>query len=371
MNTSLFADIIAKYFRGVVGKYTEKENGENKEPKMYHTDMLTQEYSADLTWNSTQLNQTIVAADVVAMDSSLPLKKRDTLSHASGVIPKIGLKFRMGEKAISDLNIMKSKGATEAEVARKLLSSVPKAIKGIKVRIEIMFQQALSTGYAVVGGDGAADGDYNEGTGVRVDYGVKAENQFEADHGKAWSQATATPQDDLQKLFDKAEADGNSIELVMMDKKTFNNFRTSEQGKLLSAGFLKQVITDVNLLPTPSTETMLAALKDEFGCDFEIVKSSFRVQKPDGTIEKVVAWAPGMVSALPSRNIGRLVYGTLAEETNPVAGVDYQKNGSYILVSEYSVNEPSLAEFTTGQALALPVIDEAQSIYLLNTDVPE
>ena len=281
MNTSLFADIIAKYFRGVVGKYTEKENGENKEPKMYHTDMLTQEYSADLTWNSSQLNQTIVAADVVAMDSSLPLKKRDTLSHASGVIPKIGLKFRMGEKAISDLNIMKSKGATEAEVARKLLSSVPKAIKGIKVRIEIMFQQALSTGFAIVGGDGAADGDYNEGTGIRVDYGVKAENRFSVTAGKGWDQTAATPQDDLQKLFDKAEADGNSIELVMMDKKTFNEFRTSEQGKLLSAGFLKQVITDVNLLPTPSTETMLAALKDEFGCDFEIVKSSFRVQNPD------------------------------------------------------------------------------------------
>ena len=61
------------------------------------------------------------------------------------------------------------------------------------------------------------------------------------------------------------------------------------------------------------------------------------------------------------------MYGTLAEETNPVAGVNYQKSGSHILVAKYSKTDP-LKEFTTAQALALPVIDGVDSIYILHAD---
>ena len=70
---------------------------------------------------------------------------------------------------------------------------------------------------------------------------------------------------------------------------------------------------------------------------------------------------------MPSSTVGRLVYGTLAEETNPVQDVDYQKSGSHILVSKYSKTDP-LEEFTAAQALCMPVIDGADSIYMLTAD---
>jgi hypothetical protein len=57
----------------------------------------------------------------------------------------------------------------------------------------------------------------------------------------------------------------------------------------------------------------------------------------------------------------------LAEETNPVDGVRYEKSGSFILVSKFSDNEP-LQEFTTAQAFVLPVIDGGNSVYVLHTD---
>jgi hypothetical protein len=57
----------------------------------------------------------------------------------------------------------------------------------------------------------------------------------------------------------------------------------------------------------------------------------------------------------------------LAEETNPVADVTYEKSGSFILVSKYSDNDP-LEEFTTAQALVLPVIDGGNSVYVLHAD---
>lgn len=77
MYPSLFIEFIDKYFRLVIGKITEKINGKKAEEQLLHKTMLTEEYSADLTWGSTELSTSIVAADVVAMDSSLPLKKRD------------------------------------------------------------------------------------------------------------------------------------------------------------------------------------------------------------------------------------------------------------------------------------------------------
>jgi hypothetical protein len=361
MNPSLFIEYIDKYFRLVIGKITEKINGKKTEEQLLHKTMLTEEYSADLTWGSTELNTSIVAADVVALDSTLPLKRRDKISNASGVIPKLGIKFRKGEKAISDINVMRARGADEATIAGKIFDDAPKAIKGVDVRKEIMFQQALSTGVTLI-----EDDESNTGTGIRADFGYLAANTFRATTAK-WGGATATPQDDVQQLFDKAQEDGNSIGLVMLSKKYFNYFRNSTQGKRLAANY-RNVSFDANtILPVPSRETMLEALADEYGAPFRVVDSSFKIEKPDGTRVSVKPWEEGNIIALPGENVGRLVYGTLAEETNTVAGVNYQKSGSHILVAKYSKTDP-LREFTTAQALAIPVIDGVDGIYILHAD---
>lgn len=360
MYPSLFIEFIDKYFRLVIGKITEKINGKKAEEQLLHKTMLTEEYSADLTWGSTELSTSIVAADVVAMDSSLPLKKRDKIANASGTIPKIGIKFRKGEKTISDINVMRARGADEQTIVSKIFDDAPKAIKGVDVRKEIMFQQALSTGETLV------NDDENAGTGVRVKFGYKPENTFHATKAK-WGEAEAVPQDDVQQLFDKAEEDGNSIGLVMIPKREFNLFRSSQQGKLLAANYRNQVITDAKLLPVPSRETMLEALADEYGATFRIVDSTFKIERPDGTRVSVKPWAEGSIVGLPGENVGRLVYGTLAEETSPVNGVNYQKSGTHILVAKYSKTDP-LEEFTTAQALALPVIDGVDGIYILHSN---
>ena len=98
MNASLFLEIVEKYFKAVVGKITEKFNGSKNEQTLLHKTMLTEEYSADLTWGATELEHSVVAADVVALDSSLPLKSRGSFSNATGKLPKLGVKFRKGEK---------------------------------------------------------------------------------------------------------------------------------------------------------------------------------------------------------------------------------------------------------------------------------
>jgi hypothetical protein len=56
----------------------------------------------------------------------------------------------------------------------------------------------------------------------------------------------------------------------------------------------------------------------------------------------------------------------LAEETHQSKSVDYQKVDDFILVSKYHKNDP-IREFTSSQALALPVINNVDSIYILDT----
>lgn len=360
MNTSLFLELVEKYFRLVVGKITEKYNGKKNEETMLHKSMLTEEYSADLTWGATELNHSIVAADVVALDSSLPLKSRGSMTQASGKLPKLGVKFRKGEKDISDINVIQARGIDESNVVAKIFDDVPKCVKSMDVRKEIMFEQGLSTGMTLVSDD------TNTGTGIRVSFGYKEENTFHAQTAP-WGEGDYNPIEDLKQMFDKANEDSNSIGLVLISKQYFDYIRASVYGKKLSADYRGQIYLSNDQLSQPSRQAMQDALADEFGATFRIVDSSFKIENKDGSKTTIKPWETGNIVGVPSENVGRLVYGTLAEETNPVSGVTYQKSGSHVLLSKFSKTDP-LEEFTAAQAICLPVIDGADSIYILKAD---
>ena len=280
--------------------------------------------------------------------------------ESKGVIAKIGIKFMMKEKTISDVTVMRSKGQKASDIAAKILNNVPRAIKGVKIRIEILFERALSTGVVLFEND-----EQNDGTGVRASFGYA--NFFHA-LAAAWSDAAnATPLNDLRQLFDAANANSDSIEYVMLSEQAFNYMRKCVDVKELVATANNQVIVSSSTLPQPSRAKTLEALKDEFGAEFRIVNNSYKWEDEAGNQQTIKPWEQGNVVAIPALKVGRLVHGTLAEDLNRVAGVTYEKSG-FILVSEYSHNEPSLAEFTSAQALAFPVIDDGQSIYVLHSD---
>jgi len=86
---------------------------------------------------------------------------------------------------------------------------------------------------------------------------------------------------------------------------------------------------------------------------------------PNGGTTTVTPWEASAIIGTESENVGRLVYGTLAEETNPVADVQYEKSGTHVLISKFGDTDP-LVEYTAAQALCIPVIDGVNSIYRLN-----
>lgn len=359
MQKSMFSSFVDKFFGGVIGKLTELYNGKKEQPTYLYEEMLDEEYSADLTWNSTELNHSIVAADVVSMDSSLPLKRRDTIRTASGDIPKIGIKRQMREKAISDITVMSAKGQTAAQIAAKILDNVPKVISGVKIRLEIMFEQALSTGQVLISNEN------NDGTGIRASFGYKDSNFFHA-LTAGWSDADkATPLSDMRQLFSKADEDSNTISDVFLSKQYFDFMRKTKEVRELVATSLKQTIVNESYLPVPARQATLDALAEEFNATFHVVNNAYVYEDEAGNRTTIRPWEQGNVVAVPALKMGRLIYGTLAEDLNRVQGVNYQKSG-FILVSQYSHNEPSLAEFTAAQALAMPVIDDGGSVYVLH-----
>ena len=359
MERSLFIQYAEKFFAPIISAITEKWNGKKREEQLLYKQMLTPDYSSDLKFGADKINHSIVAADVVSMDSSLPLKKRDSFQRVYGDIPKLGLKFVKREKEITEINTMIARGVKQAQIAAKIFDDVAKCMKGIDVRKEIIFLQGISTGVAI------ADSDNNKGIGIRVDYGYKEENFLRAK--KRWNTNGETPVDDLEEVFAKAEADGNQINVVMMSKKYYDYFKKSDQGKVLAANYSGYNFSSVANLGIPANTVFQSAFKDHFGADLIIVNSSFRVEK-DGVLTTVRPFEEANIVCLPDRNVGRLVYGTLAEETNPVNGVVYQSAGEGTLISKYSKNDP-LEEFTAGQALAIPVIDNGDQIYVMQAGV--
>jgi hypothetical protein len=356
MEQTLFLEEVKKYFPGIAQKtVTRLNDSTNPNTLTYlHRRMLRKTFSTNLKWESVSVSANIVAADVIAMDSSIPLKKRDSIGRASGDIPKLAMELALREKELTDLDILATMPGQQSELVARLFQDTPRVIQGQYETLEYMFLLGLSTGVSVI-----ADTN-NVGTGIRIDYGYLPANKFNP--AVVWS-GSATPLTDLKKATDKAKADGNRIIRFMMDETTFNNFAKQDQVKNLWAASNNFFGTAV---PIPTLDQVNKAVQGSFGWTIEIVDRSVTFEK-NGVKTKLTPWSSGQVIGITTDQVGTLTWGRLAEMNHPVDKVNYQTVDDFILVSKYRENKPSLAEFTSSQSLVLPVINGVDAIYTLDT----
>lgn len=358
MEQSLFIKWVEKFFPGITVKVVQTLNGENRQPSYLHRAMLTKEESVDGKWESILSDNVTVAADVVAMDSSLPLKSRPSISSASGSIPKMGMELKLNENQLTALDTLVAKKATDAQIVAKLFQDTPRCITGIYEQNEAIFLQGLSTGIGLVDTN-------NAGTGIRLDYGYLTANKS-GTTGAIWSTANltgVTPLTDLRKLLDVASAKGQVITTAMMDRATFNRMKGSVEGKELYAISIGNF---GDTKPIPTNKQFTDAFTDEFGVTIQIVERSVNYEI-DGVKTAVKPWAEGQIVLLTGTNVGSLIWAKLAEMNHPADNVTYSTVDDFILVSKYRTNKPSLAEFTSSQARVAPVINNVESIFVLDT----
>lgn len=359
MEQSLYLEQIKNDFANYADRVAEQVNGKLNTPEnnYLHKVMLEKEYSPDLKWGSLSVSESIVAADVVAMDSSIPLKSRDQIGKATGDVPKQAIEYALREKELTDLGILARTPGRDKQLLRKLFNDTKRVILGQYERNEFNFLQGLSTGVTLIDNDSK-----NTGLGIRVDYGYKSGNKFGVP--VVWSNTSSTPFTDIkQRILAKAKADGNTITVLMMDQTTFDNIAKTTEARQLFA--FSQGFTG-STLPIPNLDQVNTMTKANYRYTIQIVDRSVRFQK-DGVNTNVTPWQAGMLVALTSNKVGRLVWGTLAEMENPVPQAKYTTVDEYILVSKFSLNRPSLAEFTNSQALVLPVIDNVDQVYTMDS----
>jgi len=352
---SQFVKYIQKYFTGFVAKVTKTLNGEDKAPLYLHKSMLTPKQSLDGKWTSITSDNQNVAADVVAMDSPLPLKLRPSLSTASGDIPKLGMEMKMNENQLDQLDTMVAKQAEDADIVVELFDDAKRALVGIEEQKEYLFLRGLSSGIALTDSE-------NVGTGVRVDFGYLAENK--AGVPVVWSSVNATPISDLNTLISVADGKGKTISYVMMDKVSFNNARKTTEARNLYATSIGNFGTTQ---PIPSYDQFLDTWQADAKVSIIIVDRSIKFEK-DGVKKTVKGWDEGKVILLTDNNVGSLVWKRVVEDKHRSKAIEYRNGEFGTLLSMYVTHKP-FGEWTDVQARQLPVITNVSDIFQLDTKV--
>lgn len=365
MEKSLFIEYVSKVWPRLSLYVRERYNRLANKPTYLHKQWLTRVYSADQKWEGTSANTSYVMADIVALDSPLPVKKRDAIATASGKLPKIGMKKKLSETDINNINIMIAQLATIDNangrrdqlnrIFNNILDDGNKCSVGIDERCEAIFLEGLSSGVVAV-----PDED-NVGTAIRVNYGYYPGNTFGVEKKGEVSA------DDIERVTDKINSDGNTAAYGLIDLATHRKLRKSRWARELVASSNNQSFTDDTVLKVPTAAEFNAAVQDEYGFQFYTIDRSCLVEK-DGKRKSIKPFKANRIVFLPSiDNVGSLVWSNTAEATRRVSGVEYSVVDEYKLISRFSQTDP-LQEFTMGQALILPVIENVDQIYVLDFD---
>jgi hypothetical protein len=356
MEQSKFIKYIQKYFTGFVALVTKTINGKDAALTYLYKTMLTPKQSIDGKWTSITADNQNVAADVVAMDSPLPLKTRPAISTASGDIPKLGMEMKMNENQLDQLDTLIAKGADISDILSELFDDAKRGLVGVEEQTEYLFLRGLSSGIALTDAD-------NVGTGVRVNYGYLDANKMGVP--VVWSNtASATPVTDVNNLITLASDAGKTLSYVMMDKLTFNLARKSVEGKDLYATSIGNFGTTK---PVPTYKQFLEVWQDETGLEFIIVDRSVKFEK-DGVKKTVKAWDEGKLIGLTDNNVGNLVWKKPVEDNHRSNAVNYVNADLGTLVSKYVTHKP-FGEWIDVQARRVPVINGVDQVFQLDTKV--
>lgn len=335
---------------------SERLNEKNQTtlPYLYRT-LLDPQFSADGRWASILAEYSRVAADVVALDSELPLKSRDSIETATGFLPKMGLKMCLTEKQMHDIDVLIAQNMPVTRIVNAIFSEVPRVIDAVYERIEDVFLSMLSTGVGI--------SERNNGTGVRIDMNFLDANKFGV--SKELNQDGSTPLDDIQKLVDKANDDLNTITDVYMDETALNLLYNNAQVRAQYAFNQGVATSQGSVIPVLDFDKINAIFMTKWNIRVHRVNRKIKTEV-NGVRQNHSPWQKGIMSFICDEKVGSLVWTNVVEATRPVNGVLYQSVDDFMLVSQFAKTDP-LREFTTSQAMVLPILNNVDRIYLFDT----
>lgn len=331
----------------------ELYNGEDSRPGYLHKEILNPVESLTGKWESRSVDNSLIMADYVSTNSSLPLKSRDSVSSAGGKIPKVGQHLWLDEEQLDSVLMAISRNRSIEDIRAMLLQDLPRVIVAINERLEDTTLTGLSNGVALMDTD-------NVGVGLRINYGYKPANQIGS--AIAWGTPGALPLDDLDTAL-KLQPNNRAI---FLDKTAIKGLFADDAARAYF-GFISGFVGGVANIPNLNQDAVVAVLKDKFGFDDVVIVDRRTVYEIDGVRTTKTPWKDGTIVLAPSRNVGELQWSMLTEAQRPVSGILYGTADSYILTSFYRDQEPFFTEHTKSQAKVIPVINGATKIVTLDT----
>ena len=111
MEPTQFLQYIQQYAPKLLLEVTKYLNDTLRENAYYHQRFLTPKYSVTGSWEVINEYNKAIAADVIALDSSIPLKSNPTIETYGGEIPKVATERALNESDLRKLRLMEKSNA--------------------------------------------------------------------------------------------------------------------------------------------------------------------------------------------------------------------------------------------------------------------
>ncbi|MGN9161223.1 major capsid protein [Clostridium sulfidigenes] len=282
-----------------------------------------------------------VSASVHAFDTKTQMASREAIEKGVASLALIKRQIKIAEKEI----IKVQNPRTEAEltfVLSQLYKDSEKMVEGVKVRVEAMRMEALSTGKIKI---------EENGVKVTLDYGVPTANKKSFN----WSVAsTSKPLDDLTTLADAVEDTSSRPTRALTSRKiaraicNSNSVRAAIHGvnsdKIVTLAQLNELLEQSNL---PQIVTY---------------EAKYKVEGAKGFTTKRY-FPENVISMFGDGPLGETIYGLTAEEVKLIGDgkMDEASMVGHIFVGTYTSIDP-VGEFTKAAATALPSLPHGEEL---------
>ncbi|MEG2412572.1 MAG: major capsid protein [Clostridium sp.] len=283
-----------------------------------------------------------VSASVHAFDTETQLASREAIEKGIGELALIKRQIKITEKDIIKINNPRT-NAELSQVVAQLYNDSEKMVTGVKVRVEAMRMEALSTGKIKI---------EENGIKVTIDYKVPAGNKKAFN----WSdQATSKPLDDLESLAAAVETESGSRPTRMLTSKKI-------QSAICKNISVRKAIHGVNsdkLVTLTELNTLLTDLELPTLLTYE---AKYKIETAKGYTTNRY-FTENIISMFGDSTLGETIYGLTAEEVKLIGDGKMNEASMVgnIFVGTYTKVDP-VGEFTKAAATALPSFPYADEL---------
>lgn len=283
-----------------------------------------------------------VSASVHALDTETQLASREAIEKGVASLALIKRKIKITEKEIIKINNPRT-DAELVQVLSQLYNDSEKMVESVRVRVEAMRMEALSTGKIKI---------EENGVKVTIDYGVPTGNKKSFN----WSNTdTATPLDDLETLASAVESEsGVRPTRALTSRKMLNYLK-----KNLS---VREAVHGVNSAKIVTTEELNQLLTDLELPTILTYEEKYKVETAKGYTTKRY-FPENVISMFSGDTLGETIYGLTAEEVKLIGDGKMEEASMIgnIFVGTYTSLDP-VGEFTKAATTALPSFPHADEL---------